>query len=131
MQPRSLTLLVTATILLVAMALVVLASGDRTVSRATPGQQAFPGLAAKLADVKLVTVSRSGATMTLIRDGDRWLLTEKGNYPANAAKISQIVRAMADLTLVEPKTQNPDLYPRLEVEDPSKGKSTLVAVKDQ
>jgi hypothetical protein len=38
---------------------------------------------------------------------------------------------MADLTLVEPKTQNPDLYPRLEVEDPGSGKSALVAVKDK
>ncbi len=69
--------------------------------------------------------------MTLIRDGDSWLVVEKGNYPANAAKISQIVRAMADLTLIEPKTQNPDLYPRLEVEDPGHGKSALVAVKDK
>jgi len=41
------------------------------------------------------------------------------------------VRAVADLTLVEPKTQNPDLYARLEVEDPGNGKSTLVAVKDK
>jgi hypothetical protein len=69
--------------------------------------------------------------MTLIRDGDSWLVAEKGNYPANAAKISQIVRAMADLTLVEPKTQNSDLYSRLEVEDPGNGKSALVAVKDK
>ena len=69
--------------------------------------------------------------MTLIRDGDSWLVAEKGNYPANAAKISQIVRAMADLTLVESKTRNPDLYPRLEVEDPAHGKSALVAVKDK
>jgi hypothetical protein len=38
---------------------------------------------------------------------------------------------MADLTLVEPKTQNPDLYPRLEVEEPDNGKSALVAVKDK
>src|SRR5260370_5559802 len=38
---------------------------------------------------------------------------------------------MADLTLVEPKTQKADLYPRLEVEEPGKGKSTLVSVKDK
>jgi hypothetical protein len=76
-------------------------------------------------------MSRNGTTMTLIRDGDSWLVAEKGNYPANAAKISQIVRAMADLTLVEPKTQNSDLYSRLEVEDPGNGKSALVAVKDK
>jgi hypothetical protein len=131
MQSRSLILLASATAVLVAIAIVVLASGDRGVSRAAPSQPAFPALAAKLGDVASVTVSHSGATMTMIRDGDSWLVTEKGNYPANAAKISQIVRAMADLTLVEPKTHNPDLYPRLEVEDPGNGKSALVAVKDK
>ncbi len=131
MQARSLILLASATVVLVAIAIVVLASGDRGVSRAAPGQPAFPALAAKLGEVASVTVSRNGSTMTLTRDGDSWLVAEKGNYPANAAKVSQIVRAMADLTLVEPKTQNPDLYPRLEVEDPGNGKSTLVGVKDK
>ena len=130
MHARSLILLAYATAALVAIAIVVLASGDRGVSHAAPGQSAFPALAARLGDVASVTVSRDGTTMTLIRDGDNWLVAEKGNYPANVAKISQIVRAMADLTLVEPKTQNPDLYPRLEVEDPGNGKSPLVAVKD-
>jgi hypothetical protein len=131
MQSRSLILLASATVVLVAIAVIMLASGDRGVSRAAPGQPAFPALAAKLGDVASVIVSRNGTTMTLIRDGDSWLVAEKGNYPANAAKISQIVRAMADLTLVEPKTQNPDLYSRLEVEDPGHGKSALVAVKDK
>jgi hypothetical protein len=131
MQSRSLILLASATAVLVAIAIVVLVSGDRGVSRAAPGQPAFPALAAKLGDVVSVSVSREGTTITLIRDGDSWLVAEKGNYPAKAAKISQIVRAMADLTLVEPKTQNPDLYPRLEVEDPGNGKSALVAVKDK
>ena len=131
MQSRSLILLASATVVLVAIAIVVLASGDRGVSRAAPDQPAFPPLAAKLGEVASVTVSRNGTTMTLIRDGDSWLVAEKGNYPANAAKISQIVRAMADLTLVEPKTQNSDLYSRLEVEDPGNGKSALVAIKDK
>jgi hypothetical protein len=131
MQSRSLILLASATAVLVAIAIVVLATGDRGVSRAARGQPAFPVLAAKLGEVASVTVSRNGTTMTLIRDGDSWLVAEKGNYPANAAKISQIVRAMADLNLVEPKTQNADLYPRLDVEDPEHGKSALVAVKDK
>ena len=131
MQSRSLILLASAAAVLVAIAIVVLATGDRGISRAAPGQPAFPVLTAKLGEVASVTVSRNGTTMTLIRDGDSWLVAEKGNYPANAAKISQNVRAMADLNLVEPKTQNPDLYPRLDVEDPEHGKSALVAVKDK
>jgi Domain of unknown function (DUF4340) len=131
MQTRSLILLASATVVLAALAVVVLASGDRGVSRAAPGERAFPALAAKLGDVASVTVSHDNTTMTLIRYGDSWLVADKGNYPANAAKISQTVRAMADLTLLEQKTQKPDLYPRLEVDEPGNGKSALVAVKDK
>lgn len=131
MQLRSLLSLAVVTVVLVVLAIIVLATGDRGVSRAASGERAFPALAAKLGDVSSVTVSRNGSTMTLIRDGDSWLVAEKGNYPANAAKISQIVRAMADLTLVEPKTQTASLYPRLEVEDPGNGKSALISIKDK
>src|SRR5438094_432538 len=105
MQKRHLTLLAAATVVLVAGAIVALASGDRGVSRAAPGERAFPALGPKLGDVASVAVTRNGSAMTLIRDGDSWLVSEKGNYPANPAKISQLVLAMADLTLVEPKTQ--------------------------
>lgn len=131
MQKRSLILLASATVVLVALAIVALASGDRGVSRAMPGERAVPGLAAKLGEVASIAVWREGSTLTFVRDGDSWLVAEKGNYPANAAKVSQIALAMADLTLVEPKTRKTDLYPRLAVEDPGKGKSTLVSVKDK
>src|SRR5215469_18493209 len=131
MQPRSLIFLASATVILAGVAIGVLASGDRGVSRPPPGELAFPALAGKLGDVASVTVSHNGATTTMIRDGDSWLVSEKGNYPANAGKISQIVRAMADLTLVEPKTQKAELYRRLELDDPGKGKSALVTVKDK
>jgi hypothetical protein len=131
MQKRSLIRLAAATVILVAAAITSLASGDRGVSRTARSEPAFPSLAAKLGDVQSVAVTRDGATMTFLRDGDSWLAEEKGKYPANAAKVSQLVLALADLTLVEPKTQKSDLYPRLEVEDPGKGKSALVTVKDK
>ena len=69
--------------------------------------------------------------LTFMRDGDDWQVAQKGGYPADAGKVRRIVLAMADMTLVEPKTRKPDLYPRLEVEDPGKGKSTLVTLKDK
>jgi hypothetical protein len=118
-------------LVLAALAGFALATGDRGVSRPAADERVFPALPARLGDVASVTLLHDGSTMTLVRDGDSWLFAEKGNYPANAAKISQIVRAMADLTLVEPKTQKTDFYPRLEVEDPGTGKSTLVSVKDK
>ena len=47
MQKRHLIPLAAATVVLVALAIVALAVGDRGVSRAAPGERAFPGLAGK------------------------------------------------------------------------------------
>src|SRR6476469_6516338 len=101
MQQRHLIFLIAATVVLVAAAIFAVASGDRGVSRAAPGERAFPRLAAKLGDVATVAVTRNGSTLTMVRDGEGWLVSEKGKYPANPEKISQLVLALADLTLVE------------------------------
>jgi hypothetical protein len=130
MRKQGLILLAAATLVLVALAAAAIATGDRTVSPAAPGEAALPGLAGKLGEVASVGLKRSTLELTFVRDGDGWLVVEKGNYPA-AGKVRQIVLGMADLALVEPKTQKADLYPRLEVDDPGKGKSTLVALKDK
>jgi hypothetical protein len=131
MQKRSLILLVTATVLLVAVAIAGLATSGSGVSRAGSDQSAFPRLADKLGQVAVVAVERTGLKLTFVRAGDNWLVAQKGNYPADAGKVRRIVLALADMVLVEAKTRKPDLYPRLELEDPGKGKSTLVALKDK
>ena len=131
MQKRSLILLLAATVVAAALAIVALATGGPGVSRAGSDQSAFPGLGDKLGQVASVAVERTGLNLTFVRDGDRWLVTQKGDYPADAGKVRRIVLALADMTLVEPKTRKPDLYPRLEVEDPGKGKSTLITLEDK
>jgi Domain of unknown function (DUF4340) len=131
MQGRGLILLAVATLVLVVLAVVAIATGDRTVSRSAPGQAALPALAGKLGEVASVGLKRGALELTFVRDGDGWFVAEKGNYPAAAGKVRQIVLGMADLALVEPKTEKADLYPRLEVDDPGKGKSTLVTLKDK
>jgi Domain of unknown function (DUF4340) len=131
MQQRSLILLAAATVVLVALAVAALATGDHGVSRAGSDERVFPGLSDELGDVASVTVQRAGMNLTFRRAGDTWLVEQNGDYPAAAGKISRVVLAMADMILVEPKTRKPDLYPRLEVEDPGKGKSTLVTLRDK
>jgi Domain of unknown function (DUF4340) len=131
MQKRGFILLAAATLALVILAIVAIASGDRGVSRAAPGERALPALAAKLGEVGSVGIKRNALSLTFVRDGDNWFVAEKGNYPAAAGKVRQIVLAMADAVLVEPKTQKAEFYPRLDVEDPGNGKSTLVTLKDK
>ncbi len=131
MQRRGLILLAAASLAFAVLAFVTIATGDRGVSRAGPGERAFPALAAHLGDVASVELRRSALGLTFVRDDDAWLVAEKGNYPADAGKVRQMVLAMADMTLVEPKTQKPEFYPRLDVEDPGNGKSALVTIKDK
>ena len=131
MQERGLIILGAATLAFVVLAVVAIATGDRGVSRAAPGERALPALATKLGDVGSVGIKRSALSLTFVRDGDNWLVAEKGDYPAAAGKVRQIVLAMADLLLVQPKTQQAEFYPRLDVEDPGSGKSTQVTLKDK
>jgi Domain of unknown function (DUF4340) len=133
MQKRSLGVLVSVTAVMVALATVALATAPSDTGSAAPGadERALPGLAARLNDVASVEVKRSGLDLTFIRDGNAWLTEQKSNYPADASKVSRIVLALSDMTLVEPKTAEPSLYPRLQVEDPGQGKSTLVTIKDK
>jgi Domain of unknown function (DUF4340) len=131
MQPRSLSLLIAATAVMLVLAGVVLAISGSGADRAAADRRALPMLAVRLGDVASVEVRRTGLDLTFVRDGYHWLVAQKSNYPADAGKLRRVVLGLADMTLVEPKTSKPDLYPRLEVEDPGKGKSALVTIKDK
>ena len=131
MQKRSLILLAAATAVMVVLAVVALATGGYAVNHAGPDRRAFPGLAGKVGEVMSVAVQRPGLSLTFVRQGDLWLVEQKGDYPSAPGKIRQIVLGVADMTLVEPMTRRPDLYSRLEVEDPGKGKATLLTLKNK
>ena len=105
--------------------------GRPAASAAPRGERALPGLAQKLPQVAAITLSRADLKANFLRRGAGWVVAEKGGYPADQGKLGKLALALADLRLVEPKTRRPDLYPRLDVEDPGKGKSTLVSVKDK
>ena len=63
--------------------------------------------------------------------GGRWVLVEKGNYAAAPDKMRRLLLGLADLSLIEPKTERPELFARLDLDDPGNGKSTLVALQDR
>lgn len=96
----------------------ILAGGNRFGQR---GAQAtlLPGLREHLNDIREIKVTGPGnaviATLQLV-DG-RWLLSERSNYPADVGRIRQNLLALADATIVEEKTSNPELYERLGVGD--------------
>jgi uncharacterized protein DUF4340 len=131
MQQRSFRWLLGATIVLVAAAIFVMARGERGVSPAAEGTRVFPDLAAHLGDLAWVRLSHGAIKADFALISGRWVVVEKGNYPAAPDKIRRLLLGLADLSLVEPKTERPELFARLDLDDPGNGKSTLVALQDR
>ena len=132
MKTTGLIALLATSAVAVVVAIVVSSGGQG--ARPDPQTDALvlPELRQKLDGVVRIALLRAGAKTTLVRWGDRWVVAEKGNYPADGGKVRQALAGLAELRYVEPKTSKAELYPRLEVEDVSQkdAKSTLVTVSD-
>ena len=96
------------------------------------GKLVLPEVAARLGDIGRVALVHADQKTTLVRDGDKWTVDERGNYPADATKVNQALLNLGDLAYVEPKTATVASYPRLEVEDAGgkDSKSTMVTLAD-
>ena len=114
MQKRNFRWLLGATALIVAAAIFALASGERGVSSAAPGVHAFPDLGSRLGDLAWVRLTHGSVKADFATIGGRWVVVEKGNYPAAPDKMRRLLLGLADLSLIEPKTERPELFARLD-----------------
>ncbi|HXP03562.1 MAG TPA: DUF4340 domain-containing protein [Stellaceae bacterium] len=131
MQRRTFNLLLAGTAVSAAAAGFALVTGDRYVSSAPPGQRALPDLAGKLSELAWIRISRGAMTINFNLIAGHWAVVEKGNYPAAEERLRKLLGALAVVELVEPKTDRAELLPRLDLDDPANGKSTLVALQDR
>jgi hypothetical protein len=128
MTPRTVLSLAVVTVL-VAIAAVVVALGRQGPAPVRyVDQPAFPELRANPDAVAGLTIQTATGTVTLTRAGsDQWQAKDRYGYPAAADKIRGLVVQLADMRLIEAKTDRAERYARLEVEDLGEGaKSRLV-----
>jgi hypothetical protein len=131
MQRRGFLALLAAALVTAVLAVVIVSRGDRDASRAPAQQRALPGLADKLGDLGRMRLTRGPMTVNFAMADQRWTVVEKGNYSADQERVRKLLLQLAELDLVEPKTDKPELLARLDLDDPANGKSTLVAVQDR
>ena len=79
----------------------------------------FPALLEQVNSVARVRVTGSEGTFTLARDGDAWVVEEKERHPADPDRVHKLLVGAAGMKRVEPKTSDPERYPRLWLEDPT------------
>ena len=78
---------------------------------------AFPDLADKMNDVAELRIENSDGKYSVKRVKDKWTVIDKHNYPAKFSKIRELITAVSNLLVVDTKTKNPKLYPRISVQD--------------
>lgn len=93
------------------------------------GGLVFPGLADRLQHATRIEIRKADATLTLARQGDVWVLPQKGNYPARSEKLREMLVGLTELRLAEPRTGDPAQYDRLGVEEPDKPGSTALLLR--
>ena len=83
------------------------------------GEIVFPALLEQVNAVARVLVTGNEGTFTLVRDGDAWVVDEKERYPAEPDRVHRLLVGAAGMKRIEPKTSDPERYPKLWLEDPS------------
>jgi len=80
---------------------------------------ALPGLRGHLNEVKSIQIVAAGEqpVATLLNQDTGWVVQEKTNYPANLAKLRELLLSLAELRLLEPKTSSEQRYTALAIED--------------
>lgn len=91
-------------------------------------QPLYPDLSGQINSIKELDISGKGRKVSLVRQGDKWVIKEADGYPAEFDKIRQALLNLADLRVLAGKTKNPELYSRLGVEDPDKKEANSLLV---
>jgi hypothetical protein len=113
-------LVIVALVALVAAVLIQRSHAPRS-EVAAQAQRLVPALRDHVNDVdRLVLTGAENKTIaTLERGKDGWTVAERHGFPADVGKLRDFLLKVADATLVEEKTANPERYAELGVEDVS------------
>lgn len=134
MRSRSLGILAVATVVAVGAAgWIVLRQPEQTGSQISAQGPMFPGLSGKLNDVTTLVVADAKQTLTMTRGaGDVWTLKEKADYPVRADAVKKTAVGMADLRLLEPRSENTEQHQKMGVAeiDQAGSEAVRLSLKD-
>lgn len=92
------------------------------------GRLLFPELRAALGDAREIEITTHEQSFTLELVEDRWRLRELHGYPAQAATVRRFLLGVAGLQIRSRKTSNPDLYARVDLNEPEEEGSQAVRI---
>lgn len=118
----------------VALLLAVWAGSSREpVESLGSGEPLVPGLAEGINEVRALKITGAASLpiASLNRGENGWTVAEKNGHPADVAKIREFLLKLAEATVLEAKTSDPNNYAKLGVEEVSatEAKGALVEIE--
>ena len=94
------------------------------------GEKLLPNLPVN--DIAQIHIQSGAGDLTLARKDDRWRVHERGDYPADFSRISDLLLKLADLKVIQSDEAGPSQLGRYELlpPGPATGAGTLVEMKD-
>ena len=130
MNPRSLMILIVATLIVLVATVVTLQSRESSVRGDTGSEKLFPALMPAINDVATVEIRHEDEETTLRRKDGAWGVAQKSDYPVDVEPVKKLLIALGELSTVEAKTSDPERYAKIGVQEPGPGSdSSLVTVK--
>ena len=117
MRAPSFLILAAITLIITAAAGVAVMREESPRSAIQTGGPVMPVLVERLGEVDSLVIRDAGNRLTVRRVEGGWGLAERNDYPVPPDKIRELVRAMVQLEKTEAKTERPEQYSRLGVED--------------
>ncbi len=118
MSPKAFAVLLVATILGVALAGYAVVTREVPVQVAAVNRPLLPELGDRLEQIAQIAIVSRGETVRLRRMDDQWVVENKGGFPVDPDKVRALVLGLAELRVIEAKTDDPDKLARLELEEP-------------
>lgn len=130
MKTNKLILLFVITVIVVGIAVVT--THRQTPTTAKQKTALFPDFKTVINNVNNIVIKQGKDTLTVVNEGGKWKIREADGYPALFSKVKQTALAVSGMEVISQKTSNPDLYPKLGVEDPASAdaKSSLLTMSD-
>lgn len=115
-------------------ALAVLIAGFAVMNRPTieasdfDGTLMFPDLVDDVNELATIKVAHKDGVFTLNSTGEGWVFAERDNYPVQDDKIGELLIKLTRMDKVEPKTELPERYDRLDLVTPDEKEDTRAKI---
>lgn len=103
-------------------------SRDKAPATTLRSESLYPDLVDQINEVTGITISSTETTTELARKQNSWVVANRDNYPATFANVKNALLNIANATIVEPKTANPERYAQIGVADLDNADSKAVRV---